>query len=121
MPAGQPLPEPVTDGATTHALFSTVYPSLQKHWLCWQSALAGQAYPHPPQVAASLLRSAVQVPEACVPAVTGRVVTPATGVEDTGATVVSAGVTNGGAPDVVGNVQPAVSIMTMTTAHRNKR
>jgi hypothetical protein len=84
--------------------------------------LAGQAYPHPPQFAASLLRSAVQVPEACVPAVTGREVTPATGVEGTvDATTVSVGVTSGGAPDVVGNVQPAVSIMTMTTADRNNR
>ncbi len=116
------MPEPVTAGATTHALFSTVYPSLQKHWPCWQSALAGQAYPHPPQLAASLLISAVQVPGGCVPAVPGRVVEAAAGVAGV---VIEAGacvsVIGGEAPEVFGEVQPAASIMTMTTAHRNTR
>ena len=121
MPAGQPLSVVVPEGATTHRLFSAVKPSLQQHWPDWQSALAGQAYPHPPQLAASLLISAVQVTGACVPAAPGWVVPAATGTEGTGvAAGVSCGVTSGGAPPVfVEVVQPAASTMTMTTAHRN--
>ena len=89
MPAGQTLPELVVASATTQWLFSAVKPPLQEHWPCWQSALAGQAYPHPPQLAASLLVSAVQVPGACVPAVTGRVVPAGTAaVEGTGGAAV---------------------------------
>jgi len=73
-------------------------------------------------LAASLLTSDVQVPEACVPAAAGRVVPAGTagGVIVVDATV-SSGVTIAGGVDVVGKVQPAVSIITMTTAHRNTR
>ena len=83
--------------------------------------MAGQAYPHPPQLAASLLISAVQVPDACVPAAPGWVVPAAIGIEGTGvAAGVSCVVTSGGAPPVfVEVVQPAASTMTITTAHRN--
>jgi hypothetical protein len=79
--------------------------------------LAGHAYPHPPQFAASLLTSAEQVPGACVPA---GIVPVATGAEGTG---VAAGMvvsgTSGLAPDLFIKVQPAVIIRMMTAAHRN--
>jgi len=82
--------------------------------------LAGQAYPHPPQLAASLLVSAVQVPGACVPAAPGEVVPAAAGAVGTGvASGAGVPVISGWAPEVFGRVQPAVSIMTMITAHRN--
>jgi len=123
MPAGQTLPELVVASATTQWLFSAVKPPLQEHWPCWQSALAGQAYPHPPQLAGSLLILSVQVPVACVPAAPGWVVPAGAASSGEGvATAVSPGVISAGGAVVPGKrVQPAVSIITMTTAHRYKR
>jgi hypothetical protein len=71
-------------------------------------------------LAASLLVSAEQVPGACVPAAPGGVVPAVAGAVGTGvATKVGVPVISGWAPEVFGKVQPAVIIMTMTTAHRN--
>jgi len=90
----------------TQRLFSGIKPSLQEHCPCWQNALAGQAYPHPPQLAASLPVSAVQVPGACVPE----------GVEGIDvATGIVVSFTSGGAPAVFCEVQPVVRIRMTTT------
>lgn len=85
--------------------------------------MAGQAYPHPPQLAASLLISAVQVLDTGVPAAPGWVVPEGAASAGQGvATAVSPGVISAGGAVVLGKrVQPAVSIITMTTAHRNTR
>jgi len=85
--------------------------------------LAGQAIPHPPQLAGSLLTSAGQVPDACVTAAPGCVVPAGAAAEGTGvAAGVSCTVISGETPVVfLERIQPAVMIMTMTTAQRTIR
>ena len=63
----------------TQRLFSATNPALQEHWPAWQTALAGQAYPHPPQLAASFRVSAEQAAGAVVPAAAGEMVPASTG------------------------------------------
>jgi hypothetical protein len=87
--------------------------------------LAGQAIPHPPQLAGSLLTSAGQVPDACVTAVaavTGWEAATGAAADGTGvAAGVSWTVTRADGAVFLNVAQPAVSMMRMMTAHRKRR